>query len=176
MTDREFRDELLRRLDRESAPQSHPRRVSGWEKVMYIVLIVMCLGVLWNVVIAPVLFAPAASQPTPQPLTAYPSAPLSQPASVPQAQPQIIYVEREPAATALPQATTGAVIVVTPTFDGCHDGQSYINGVATNGGCTGGAYAPEAATATPEMVAATAVPLDPTYRQTLEDQQPHKIR
>lgn len=78
--------------------------------------------------------------------------------------------------TAAPQATTGAVIVVTPTYGtGCHEGVSYVDGVAVNGVCAGAAFAPELPTATVQVFA-TAVPPDAVYMDALRKQAPHCIR
>ncbi len=160
MTDRELRQALLDRLNRE------PRRRTFLDTAMTLLCIGLGLAILW--LIAEPYIRP---QPTPHAApTSYPSMPPYAPASAPPAAPQ-------EAPTALPQATVGAVIVVTPTFaTGCHDGLYYVNGSVTNESCTSGAFAPEEATATVELAAATAVPPDPTYLQTIKDQQPHKIR
>lgn len=167
MTDHELQQALLDRLAREPhAPE--PRRRSFLDTTMTLLCIGLGLAILW-LIAEPYIRPQAAPQAAPTP---YPTA--YQPASAPQAAPQIIYRD---APAEGPQATAGAVIVVTPTFaTGCYDGIAYINGVATNGACAGAAYAPEEATATVELRAATAVPPDPTYLQTIKDQQPHKIR
>lgn len=78
-------------------------------------------------------------------------------------------------------APPAPVIVVTPTYStGCHDGVSYVDGVATNGTCAGAAFAGELPTATPEPTAtiapATAVPPDAVYLETIRNQAPHCIR
>lgn len=176
LSDRELRRLYLKRFGRPPAlaeAQPPRRRLSLLDIFMYGFIIVLGSVALW-VVFAP----PTPTQPTPHAApTPYPTAPSYQPASVPQAAPQIIYRDAPAALPVAPQATAGAVVVVTPTYPtGCHDGVAYVNGVTTNGSCAGAAYAPEEATVTVEPMAATAVPPDPAYLQTIKDQQPHKIR
>lgn len=186
----ELSDQELRRAYRERFGRSpslvdvqpQPRRLGALDILMYLVCFVLAAVLLWALVLAPLaervgLVAPVQTQTITAPPTAYPTLPVYQPASIPQAPPQIIYRDAPTALSAAPQATAGAVIVVTPTFaTGCHDGVAYINGVPTNGGCAGGLYAPEEATATVEMKAATTYPMRQDYKDAVSAQALHCIR
>lgn len=109
---------------------------------------------------------------TPQIQTMTPSA---RPTPLPY-QPAQQYQQAPP--TDAPQATAGAIVVVTPTYStGCHDGVSYVDGVPANGTCAGAAFVGEAtAEPTATISPATAVPPDAVYKSTLEQQAPHCIR
>lgn len=163
MTDQELQRALLERLDRE--PVYRPHRLTGWDKIMFLVCFVLAIG-MGYLVFGDVLRGLTGGQVRPTPLPAalpLPTRPAAPPA------PQYIIVQQEAEPTVAPQVQ----IVVTPTFEGCHDGTSYTNGVAVAGSCTGAPYAPEEATSTPEMVAVTAVPLDDVYKDTIRNQAPH---
>lgn len=162
---------LQRKIDQEVRSMPAPPKESRLFRLFMaaaVVAVVVAVSLAGLNFFAPVLVgAPA------QAATAQPTLPTNQPVGQPAAPPQEI-------PTAVP-ATPAPVIVVTPTFStGCHEGVSYVDGVAVNGGCAGGAFAPEQPTETaappPTFMPATAVPPDPVYMDALREQSPHCIR
>jgi hypothetical protein len=107
LTRRQIRRHAEERYEREPIyDDPQPRRVSGWEKMMYVIVAIMCLAVLWSAVIAPLLAPlPQSSMPAlptaalPSIQSAPPASSYQQPAVAPQAAPTT-----PPAPTAIPAA------------------------------------------------------------------------
>ena len=108
LTRRQIRRLAEERYEREPIyDDPQPRRVSGWEKMMYVIVAIMCLAVLWSAVIAPLLAPlPHSSMPAlptafiPPAQSAPPAQSEQQPAVAPQAEP----IAPAAAPTAIPAA------------------------------------------------------------------------